>query len=360
MSCKRSRPWLKGHFMQNPVLEILLSLVVAAAGSILFLRLKVPAGALVGALILTALLKIATDVGMMPRTLKLGIQIIAGAFVGQRIHQRDLKEIRSIIKPIALYLTVVFVLVLLMGFLVERLTALDRPTAMLSVLPGGITEIAVTTEELGADPTKTTVIQLCRYIFALLILPQVDARLCAKFDPRDEGIAPEGKTGSRTWKHALLTLAACTAAGILGKLSGIPSAALMCSMITAAVISIKTGAAYIPKLLRWCAQGMAGCMLGVTVTMADILMLPSLAGPILLVLLNCLLINFGIGWVMWKTSGLSLSTCLFGCVPAGMSDMALISLDMGGDAPKVMAMQLTRYILVLGIMPSVIRWLSGM
>ena len=345
--------------MQNAELEILISLTVAAAGSLLFLKLKVPAGALVGALIFTSILKITTGIGLMPRSIKVGIQIVAGAFVGQRIHQRDLKEIRSIIKPIILYLSIVFVLVTVMGLLAEQLTGLDRPTAMLSVLPGGITEITMTTEELGADPTKTTVLQLCRYIFALLILPQVDARLCARLDPQNEGVALEKKSDGKTWKNALLTLSACTAAGIIGKLSGIPSATLMCSLIVAAVISIKTGSAYIPKPLRYCAQSLAGTLLGVTVTMADILMFPSLLTPIVLILFNCLLINFGIGFLMWKISGMSLSTCLFGCVPAGMSDMALISLDMGGDAPKVMAMQLTRYILVLGIMPSVIRWMTG-
>ena len=78
--------------MMNPILEILLSMTVAAIGSVLFIKLKVPAGALVGALIATSLLKITTGIGLMPREVKIAVQIIAGAFVGQRVRRQDLKE----------------------------------------------------------------------------------------------------------------------------------------------------------------------------------------------------------------------------------------------------------------------------
>ena len=346
--------------MPSEVLEMALSLAVAAVGSLIFLKMKVPAGALVGALIFCALLKITTGIGMMPRVVKVGVQIIAGAFVGQRIHKRDLREMYTILKPMAVYLVCVFSLILGMGFLIEKVTMLDLPTALLSILPGGITEITMISEELGGNPTQTTVLQLSRYIFALLILPQIDAALCRHLEPDTSGVSMDAAKGKKTARNAIPTACVCTAAGIAGKLSGFPAGTLLFSITAAAIINLRGGQAYMPRPVRYGAQALAGCLLGVTVTMAEIRRFPTLALPVFLILLNCLLINFGVGFLLKKLSGFSLATCLFSCVPSGMSDMALISLDMGGDSPKVMAMQLARYLLVLGVMPSVIRWITGM
>ena len=346
--------------MDGYIISLLITLAVAAAGSALFLRLRVPAGALVGALIFTACLKVFTNVGEMPAFVKTGVQIIAGAFVGQRVRMRDLKEMRTIIKPVIVYLSCVVFLIIGMGFVIERLTILDLPTALLSVLPGGVTEIAMISEELGANAMHTTVLQMSRYIYAVLLLPQIDALICARYDKSGEGIAPQSEGDRKNVKNAALTIVLCSAAGMLGKLSGVPAGALVFSLVAAAVISVRTDSAYMPKPIRYAAQNLAGCLLGVTVTMADIQRFPTLALPVLLVLLNCSIINFGCSAILRRVSNFSLSTRLFSCVPAGVSDMALVSLELGGDAPKVMVMQLARYLLVLGVMPTVIRLLTSL
>ena len=343
----------------SPILEILIALAAAAAGSILFIRLKVPAGALVGALIVSSLLKITTGIGMMPREVKTAVQIVAGAFVGQRVRRQDLKEMYTIVKPMIVYLICVVALILGMGHLIAQTTILDLPTALLSILPGGITEISMISEELGGNPTQTTVLQMSRYIFSLLILPQVDSLICRRWDKQQDGVELDKSSQRKTPYDFIITIAACTAAGLLGKASGFPAGTLLFSLIAAAAINLRTGRAHMPRPIRYGAQTCAGCLLGVTITMAEIQRFPTLALPVALILVNCLLINFGVGALLHRISGFSWATCLFSCVPAGMSDMALISLDIGGDSPKVMALQLARYLLVLAVMPSVIRLIAG-
>ena len=71
-----------------------------------------------------------------------------------------------------------------------------------------------------------------------------------------------------------------------------------------------------------------------------------------------MLCNYLFGWLIHKVCGLDLATALFGAIPAGVSDMALISTEMGGDAPKVAALQLVRYVGILSLMPAAIQLLT--
>ena len=87
--------------------------------------------------------------------------------------------------------------------------------------------------------------------------------------------------------------------------------------------------------------------------------LPALIEPILIVLLCTLLCNYICGFLMHKICKLDISTSLFGSIPAGVSDMALIATDLGGDAPKVAVLQLVRYIGLFSVMPIVIKYITG-
>jgi hypothetical protein len=111
--------------------------------------------------------------------------------------------------------------------------------------------------------------------------------------------------------------------------------------------------------MKLAAQWLAGVSIGVTITMGDILRFRELGIPAVLVAVNCAAVNYVLGLLLYKTGGLDLATSLFASVPAGMSDMALISLEQGGEAPKVAVLQLVRYLCVMAFMPGLIKWFAG-
>ena len=76
--------------------------------------------------------------------------------------------------------------------------------------------------------------------------------------------------------------------------------------------------------------------------LADILHFRELALPAVMVAVNCVAVNYVLGFLLYKTNDLDLPTSLFASVPAGMSDMALVSLEQGGEAPKVAVLQLVQ------------------
>lgn len=70
---------------------------IAVLGAYLFYRMKVPAGALIGAILFTAIFNIMTGMGTFPTAMKTVVQAIAGGFIGQRITRGDLKEMKTIL-----------------------------------------------------------------------------------------------------------------------------------------------------------------------------------------------------------------------------------------------------------------------
>lgn len=245
------------------------------------------------------------------------------------------------------------------GLFICRVSPVDTATAILSSMPGGMTDVALMAPDVGADPARSTALQLVRYLIAILILPQVNVQLCRKYAPESIGCPPEKRASARTGKNFLVTLAIAAVSGILGKLSHFPAGAMVFPMFAVATFNVRTGNAWLPKRLKLTAQCLAGVNIGVTITLAELLTFRELLLPAAAVAVNCVMVNYLLGFLIHKTCGLDLPTSLFASVPAGMSDMALVSLEQGGDAPKVAVLQLVRYLCVMAFMPSLTKILAA-
>ena len=348
--------------------SLLLTVMVASAGSYLFYKLKVPAGALIGAIIFTAALNILTDLGSFPSIMKTVMQAIAGAFIGQRITRRDIGELRKTLAGGAIMFAFMIGYTVAVGFFVHNVTELDLATALVCSMPAGLSDTAIISADLGANATQTTVVHTIRTLYAILLLPQIAFRVCQKLTPAadnaQETLSESNRIGYkppevRTAKNSLITFLLAEAFGLLGKLSGIPAGAMTFAIFAVAAFNIKTSRAYLPKRVKLIAQCIMGTIVGLGVTMEDVLNMPALIKPILIVLVCTILCNYICGFLIHKICRLDISTSLFGSIPAGVSDMALIATDLGGDAPKVAVLQLVRYIGLFSIMPSLIKLITG-
>lgn len=337
------------------LVQLLITLMIGITGAWIFYKLRIPAGAMIGAVIFVGVYQIWTGCGYFPSVIKVCVQAAAGAFIGQRINRKDMQELRMLVKPALELMGGIFFLSVCTGSLIHRAASIDMATALLSSIPGGLTDVALVSGDVGANPAQSTVLQIVRYLIAILILPQADMQLCKRLSPHRVGAAMEKNKKRGDAKSLLCTLAITTAFGAIGKISGFPAGALVFSMFAVAAYNIKGGQAYLPKQMKIGAQCLAGINIGVMLTMADILQSRELLLPALLVACNCILMNYLLGFLLYKTTSLDLATSLFASVPAGVSDMALLSLEQGGDAAKVAVLQLVRYVCVMAFMPSFIK-----
>lgn len=348
--------------------NLLLTVLVAAAGSYLFYKLKIPAGALIGAIIFTAVFNILTDMGSFPGIMKTVMQAIAGSFIGQRITRRDIGELRQTLAGGVIMFVFMIGYTLAVGFFINRVTSLDLPTSMVCSMPAGLSDTAIISADLGANATQTTVVHTVRTLYAILLLPQLAFQVRKKLGDHSAQeqaeLAPSERIGYkppevRTLQNSLITFLLAEGFCFLGKLSGIPAGAMTFAIFAVAAFNIKTSRAYLPKRVKLVAQCIMGTIVGLGVTMEDVRNMPALIEPILIVLLCTLLCNYICGFLMHKICKLDISTSLFGSIPAGVSDMALIATDLGGDAPKVAVLQLVRYIGLFSVMPIVIKYITG-
>ena len=68
-------------------------------------------------------------------------------------------------------LTGIFAFTFLTSALVRKLTGVDRSTSMLASTPGGIQEMSLLSDELGADTPKVAIMHTARNMSVILLFP---------------------------------------------------------------------------------------------------------------------------------------------------------------------------------------------
>lgn len=344
----------------NELLFLLLTLLTGSVFGLAAIKLKIPAGLMVGAIVGVAILNIVWDVAYMPKQTTLVVQIIAGAFIGCSMEKSDLRRLPKIIKPAAIMLGALLILNLIAGFLIYLLSPLDLVTSLMSVVPGGINDTPIIAAVMGADGPKVAVMQLVRQVLGIAIFPA----LIVVYDNKRKGIDTEGKretftekrqkSKTKSWRAFLCTMAVAAIFGILGKMSGITAGTFTFSIIAVLVLKLVFDFAYIPKWLKKCAQVLSGCYLGSTIVLSDVLALRYLLAPLFIIVLGYMANCFVTGKVISKTCGFTRKEAMLITTPAGASDMALISADLGVENTDIIILQVLRAVIVMSLFPQII------
>jgi hypothetical protein len=349
-------------------LNILLTLGVGGIFGIIFILLKVPNGLRIGALVGAALLGIFFQAAFMPSQTKFAVQIIAGALVGSTMERSDLKRLPRVIKPTIIMLVSFLILNIGIGSIIHVIGPLDWVTALLCVVPGGITDIPIIAADMGADTPKVALAQLARYILGIGLFPPMILAYDTfmqkgKPSSNGEGSAMKREKSKVNSVRALVcTLAVSLVAGFIGSLSGIPAGAFLFSILGIMILKLKFDFAYISPAVKNIAILISGCYIGSMISMEDVIGFRLLALPILIILggytLNC----FITGKILSRTCGFTRKEGMLITTPAGSSDVALSSADIGVQNTDIIIIHVFRAIIAAGIFPQIINlllWFFG-
>ncbi len=351
------------------LLAALITATVAIAGGFAGHKLKLPAGFMVGSLLASGLLNALWAGAWFPMEIRVVVQILAGAYIGMNITRANLVELKKMFKPaLALFLGITL-FAILSGFLIYALTDYSFSTSMLATVPGGIVDMSLISLDLDAQPQVVAALQLERLVLIMTIFPfllkkTISAKQKRIPSPASPAQGEEAQTTVKpvawTIKNLLVTLLASAAIGYLLFWFNVPAGAIVGALIGAAGFNIlSNGRAHVPVSLKSTAQVAAGLLIGQTVNAQSLAELKNLYVPALVVLVECLAIAGVMGFLLWKIFRVDLPSALFGSVPAGLTDMVLISIDEGGDPSKVMLLQLVRYVGVISLFPTLIKLLGS-
>jgi membrane AbrB-like protein len=146
-------------------------------------------------------------------------------------------------------------------------------------------------------------------------------------------------------------------AGILGKLTALPAMSFVFPIAAVLLLKMVFDFAYIPPILKKCGQVLSGCYVGSGIFMKDFLEMRFLLVPVALIIAGYMVNCYLTGKLIKKTCGFTMKESMLITIPAGASDMALISGDLGIANPDIVLLQVARLIGVLALFPQVINLL---
>ena len=382
------------------VLSLITTLLVAALGATVFVKLKVPAGAFLGAMIFVVTFNVLTDFATFPVNASPYVRIFAGALIGSRMTKSDVIELKTILFPAVLLVFGMLVLNLSLGYGIHRLTGLELSTALLGSAPGGVQDMALIADDLGANAAQIALLQTVRILAILGILPTLLTAFCKRYlrNSPDSGtgtaekrktepaegnpaalpaanadvtgdtkeVTKEDSTGRKKdrfegWhrKDVLAfarTMVFAAIGGLLLNMTDLPAGAMVGAMLLTVLSTILIRPAYVPPGVRTVVMTCAGALIGSGVGADDLIRLGEIIVPAAILVVVLLIANFVFGILIHKITKLDLITSLFASAAGGMTDMALISDTLGADAPKVAILQLLRLICVITMFPTVLRF----
>jgi membrane AbrB-like protein len=162
------------------------------------------------------------------------------------------------------------------------------------------------------------------------------------------------KSKTKSWKAFVATLIVAAIFGTLGKASGFPSGSFVFPIIAVMVLKLRFDFAHLPRWMKQCAQILSGCYIGSVITMSDIVDLRLLITPLVIVVTGYIANCFLTGIFISKTCGFSRKEAMLITTPAGASDMALISADMGVENTDVIILQVVRAVVVMTLFPQIV------
>ena len=317
---------------------------------------KVPVSWLIGPLLVgIALAFLRGSPRPLPKTcLTLGKAII-GVFSASRFSLETLILAKDYAIPLLLCIAIVAGLSAFNGFLMWRLAGVDRLTGFLGTIPGSASNVVTMSEDLGAEPLSVAVFQYARMMLMALLMPVAASWLVGRMGALEASNSLVLDSNShlvlapRSLAENLLFLAVCCSLGtLLGKRLRLPASAFLGSFLLGlAVCWLFPNRFYVPRPIFAFALMSVGLSIGLKFDWQTIRRLWRAIlleiGLILMLIAGCL----SIGYAFHLVTGIDTVTALLGFVPGALEAMVATATQLGSDTGTVVAIQMTRQLVIL-------------
>ncbi len=359
---------------------VLITFLAAYIGGVIGKRSGIPAGMMIGSIFLVAFFNIMTGRAVVPVLTRPVMQILGGALLGHTLLMKDLLGMKRMYKAVVLMIFWMVGLNLMLGFLISRVSGMDLATALFSAAPGGVADMALIADELNADMSTVSVMQLFRLFSIFLLYPPLfrwvkgrservkldKASLVddLEMDGLDEIFDQEAAESyaakdTPSAKHVVLTFMSAIAGGGLFMAVGISAGGMIGSLMASAAYNIYCGKAAMPKIFKSIIQIGVGALIGSRMDSSALNSLTTLALPILILITGLILFTVILGKIMTRVTGMDFITSLLAVTPGGLQEMSMMAHDLGCETPSVLLMHTVRLICVICVFPIILAFVAG-
>lgn len=256
--------------------------------------------------------------------------------------------------PLLICIVITGIMSLLNGYLLWRWAGIDRMTSFLGSIPGASPSIVAMSEEMGADAIAVAILQYLRLLLVALIIPAIIS-LFFPIDPAIKTIAilPVQTHPSLPIFLNLGVLAGCGSLGIwVGRKLRLPASLFLGPFLVGLVTFLLLPyQIQIPQSLFMGGLLLLGLSIGLKFNWQAVRKLVKAVLLELVLVLLLILICLGTGYGFHLVTGVNPISAILGSTPGGITPIMAMTLQMGGDSGLVLAMQMTRMLLILLFCP---------
>ncbi len=147
------------------------TMLIGTLGGILGHKLKIPAGALFGAMLFTAVYNLISNAGYVPPQINTILQIVIGTTIGLNFNMANVKGLGSVLVSAVIMVAGLMVFSLLLGWIISKTSGMDLLTALFSSSPGGLSNIVIISDAYGAEAHIVALMHTLRIICVVVLMP---------------------------------------------------------------------------------------------------------------------------------------------------------------------------------------------
>jgi len=156
----------------NPNSGILIYIGLGLIGGVVGLKFKIPAGSLIGAMLVIIAFKLITQMHWdVPKGFNFLLQVLLGIMVGATFQPAMIPVLKKIFFPMVTSTLTLVGTGILLSIIFTRLGILDAPSAYLGTSPGAMSALIVLALEGNTSPTLVVCFHFFRVVFVILTAP---------------------------------------------------------------------------------------------------------------------------------------------------------------------------------------------
>lgn len=337
----------------------IITILISLLSGLVAKKLKFPSPLLVGGIIGVSIFNILTSHATSTEFNKFFLQVISGSFIGSTLGKNEILDMKRIILPSIVMIVGMMIVNIFVGTLIYFVSPMDYLTALLSTVPGGVTETTLMAESMGAVVSSVAMMQLVRSIGSLIFFPILIGFILKK---QELPIIIEGhivKESPNKVRRVFFTLTIGTIGGLCGYLfPSVPASQMVFSLIFVSLFNIFVFKCEVPLPYKRAAQVATGTFVGAKVTMDTISSMNEILFPLVMLMLGYLIFHTLLALFISKHFKLNKGVMLFSCIPAGASDVALIASDYNCNSSYIAIFQIIRLISCIIVFPAMINLIA--
>lgn len=337
-------------------------MTLAIFAGFIFNSLNFPIGWLLGPMIAGIIYAITKGSPQpLPRIIILLGKAIVGIATAFRFSPETINVAITYAIPVVGCILITGALSIFKGYLLSIWGGVSRSTGFLASIPGTASAIVAMSEELGADPIAVAILQYLRLLLVVFIIPTATILIFPAIEQTQTTsfLLVSGKTTIPMLWNLLIAIGCCSLGIWGGKKLRLPSYPFLGSFIVGLTILWSTPyQLQVPQWLFAVGLLLVGIFIGVQFDWKNARKLwKAILVEIILVIF--LIMGFlGVGYQFHKFTQVDLITSILSFTPGGMEAMIATVNQLGGDAGLVLAIQLTRMLTIILVVPGLTNFMA--